>query len=241
MRVFIMKKKTLIKAGLFALAFIAAVIYTVSAVTKDADVFSDNGLCLKTIEGEKNAVALTFDTAFGEDYTRDILKTLQEKGAKATFAVMGRWAEQNPELVKEIINSGNEIISHSMNHEYYNEIGADKAVKDALCARELLKLEFGIETDMIRPPYGQANDAVLQALHDEGFIPVGWSTDSEDWRGDSKDNVKDRVLSNAKGGSIIVMQNNCKNSADALSEIIDGLYDMNYECITLTKLEGDNA
>ena len=64
MRVFIMKKKTLIKAGLFALVFIAAVIYTVSAVTKDADVFSDNGLCLKTIEGEKNAVAFLFGTKF---------------------------------------------------------------------------------------------------------------------------------------------------------------------------------
>ena len=238
MRVFIMKKKTLLRIAACAAVLIAAAIYIISAAGGEVTAFSDNGLVLTHADDADSAVALTFDTSFGEDHTEDILEILKKKGAKATFAVMGMWAQENPEKVDIMIDAGHEVISHSMTHERYDDLGTEKAVDDAVAARELLKLDHGVKTDLIRTPYGSGSDAVFAALVESGFVPVGWSIDSQDWRGDGADNITRRVLDNVKNGSIIVMQNNNEQTVEALGSIIDGLYEMNYECVTVSKLGG---
>ena len=238
MRVFIMKKITLVKVVACVAVLIAAVIYTVTAVSADTTAFSDNGLCLTEVEGANSAVAITIDSSFGEDHTDDLLEILDKYGAKATFAVMGVWAEENPNQVKSMVKGGHEVISHSMTHERYDDLGAEGAVKDAVAARELLKMDFGVDTDLIRTPYGSGGDEVLANLVEKGFTPIGWSVDSQDWKGDGADNIANRVLNNVKNGSIIVLQNNNEQTVEALPKIIEGLYDMNYECVTISKLGG---
>lgn len=237
MRVFIMKRVTLFKIAACAIIIISAAVYTYCAfIGSDTPAFSDSGLCITRVQKADSAVALTFDTAFGKDQTTELLKILKDKGAKATFAVLGAWAEENPDIVDEIVSQGHEIISHSMMHERYNELGKEKALQDAIAAKEMLKLDFGIETNMIRTPYGAGDDEVYTALAEAGYVPIGWSVDAQDWRNDGADNIATRVLDNVNNGSIIVMQNNNIQTVEALPKIIDGLYDMNYECVTLTEL-----
>ncbi len=240
MRVLILKKKTLIKIAACAMVLIAACIYIACAAGDAATAFSDNGLVLTHVDDADSAVALTFDTAFGEDKTDEILEILKKKGAKATFAVMGKWAEENPQSVENIIKDGHEVISHSMTHERYDDLGSKKAVEDAIAAREFLKLEHGVETDLIRMPYGAGSDTVTAALVESGFVPVGWSIDSQDWRSDGADAIVGRVLNNAKNGSIIVMQNNNEQTVEALEQMIDGLYELNLECVTVSRLGGSS-
>ena len=54
-----------------------------------------------------------------------------------------------------------------------------------------------------------------------------------------KNNLDRRIKWQYSGETeIIVLQNNNEQTVEALPKIIEGLYDMNYECVTISKLGG---
>jgi peptidoglycan/xylan/chitin deacetylase (PgdA/CDA1 family) len=67
----------------------------------------------KGSNNEKAKVALTIDDV-PTIHTRSILNILSKHKAKATFFVIGNYAQQHPELIKEIIKQGHEIGNHTM-------------------------------------------------------------------------------------------------------------------------------
>jgi peptidoglycan/xylan/chitin deacetylase (PgdA/CDA1 family) len=58
-------------------------------------------------------VALTFDDGPNPPRTEQILEILRRADAKATFFVIGRWAERFPETVRRILADGHVIGNHS--------------------------------------------------------------------------------------------------------------------------------
>ena len=50
----------------------------------------------------------------GADNTQKILNVLADYGVKATFFVVGNWADQYPEQAKAIVDSGCELMNHSI-------------------------------------------------------------------------------------------------------------------------------
>ena len=50
----------------------------------------------------------------GADNTQKILDVLADYGIKATFFVVGNWADQHPEQAKAIVDSGCELMNHSI-------------------------------------------------------------------------------------------------------------------------------
>ena len=50
----------------------------------------------------------------GADNTQKILDVLADYGVKATFFVVGNWADQYPEQAKAIVDSGCELMNHSI-------------------------------------------------------------------------------------------------------------------------------
>jgi len=78
---------------------------------------------------DKN-VALTFDDGPNEKYTPMILKILQEKNVHATFFLIGRHAQQNPELVKQIYQAGHEIGNHTYSHKELTKIPSGEIKKE---------------------------------------------------------------------------------------------------------------
>jgi polysaccharide deacetylase family protein (PEP-CTERM system associated) len=51
-----------------------------------------------------------------EDSTRALLNLLRQRGAKATFFVVGEVAQRHPQLVQEIVAEGHELGCHGMSH-----------------------------------------------------------------------------------------------------------------------------
>lgn len=246
MRIFIMKKDTLIKIAAFAVIIVGAVFYARTVVNAEQPAFADSEdgvLCMLPAGGRD--VSLTIDTTFGDDVTDEILEVLRRHGAKATFAVMGAWAKENPEKVRAIIADGHEIISHSMTHERYNDMGPQGALADAKAAKEYLKTAFGTETSYIRLPYGVGNDEIIAALREGGFTPVKWSIDSKDWMGESADAISKRVLDNIEKGSIILFQNNNETTPEALDIILEKMGDNAYAAVRLSDItaheQGESA
>lgn len=238
MRIFVVKKNTLIRAAIFLLLVIGAIVYTQVAF-RDAKPASTESAVVPVcrVATDDKAVALTFDTAFGDaDCTEQILAVLKEKGAPATFFVMGLWANEYPEKMDALAQSGCEIASHSMNHTAYTELTETEMLSDAAQAAELIFDATGYDTELLRLPYGKFDTRTIMALQAQGYIPLKWSLDSKDWKGLSADKIADTVLSQAESGDIIMFQNNVPATPEALGAVIQGLKEQGFTLVTVSGL-----
>jgi|AGTN01.2.fsa_nt_gi Predicted xylanase/chitin deacetylase len=238
MRIFVVKKNTLIRAAVFLLLVIGAIVYTQVAFV-DAEPASTETAVMPVcrVATEDKVVALTIDTAFGDaDYSRQILAVLKEERAPATFFVMGLWAKEYPEAVDAMAQSGCEIASHSMTHAKYTELSEAEMLADAAEAAGLIFDMTGFDTEILRLPYGAFDTQTVMALQAQGYIPMKWSLDSKDWKGYDSGKIADIVLSQAENGDIIMFQSNMAATPEALSAVISGLREQGFTLVTVSDL-----
>lgn len=238
MRIFVVKKSTLIRAAVFVLLVVGAIVYTQVAFGGGAPVASTSeAMPVCRVATDDKMVALTFDTAFGDtDYTQQILDALDKEGTKATFFVMGLWADQNQEAAANMAAAGHEIASHSMKHTRYPDMTASDVLGDASDAADKIFQLTGFDPKVIRMPYGAFSTENIAALENGGYIPVKWSLDSKDWKGGDAKAISDEVLSKVKSGDIILFQNNMAATPEALPAIILGLREDGYKLVTLSEM-----
>jgi len=83
--------------------------------TKEIREFTKNN----NYEGNKKLVFLTFDDGPNTKISPQVLKTLKENNAHATFFLVGKnISEKNIHVVREILSNGNAIATHSFSHDY---------------------------------------------------------------------------------------------------------------------------
>ena len=70
----------------------------------------------KTLPLEDHEVVLTFDDGPLPKYSNQILDILAAHCAKATFFLVGRQANDNPEGVRKVRDAGHTVATHSQNH-----------------------------------------------------------------------------------------------------------------------------
>ena len=238
MHIFVVKKATIIRAAVFVLLVVGAIVYTQVALGDAAPVMSKNeAMPICRVETDDMTVALTIDTAFGEtDYTVEILSALEDEGVRATFFVMGLWAKENSAALDAIARGGHEIASHSMNHERYPDLTQNEMIADADEAADLILAKTGYDTRIIRMPFGAFDTPSILALQNEGYIPVKWSLDSKDWKDYDAQKLIDSVLSDVQSGDIIMFQNNMEQTPKALPQIILGLRERGFRIVTISDL-----
>lgn len=238
MRIFVVKKSTLIRAAVFLLLVIGAIVYTQVAFGDTKPASTETAVMpVCRVATDDKVVALTFDTAFGDaDYTGQILTALKDEGAPATFFVMGLWAQEYPEEIDAMVQSGLEVASHSMSHTKYTELTETELLADASDASELIFDMTGFDSDLIRLPYGAFDTQTIMTLQAQGYIPMKWSLDSKDWKGYDANQIADTVLGQVESGDIIMFQNNMAATPEALAAIIAGLKEQGFTLVTVSDL-----
>lgn len=93
-----------------------------------------------------------------------ILDLLDKHEIKATFAVLGSVAEQHPELVKKIYDSGHEIASHAWSHKTLHELGRDAFEVEVKKSVELLRDITGEQPIGFRAPSFSIDNKTKWAL-----------------------------------------------------------------------------
>ena len=78
-----------------------ATIATFSAVTVGS-FNAQKKLPIYRVQTDEKKVALTFDCAWGIDYTDTLLSVMQEKGVKSTFFAVEFWVNKHPDYVEKI-------------------------------------------------------------------------------------------------------------------------------------------
>lgn len=200
-------------------------------------VFSPNKeLPIYSVDTEEKKVAISFDAAWGDKFTREILDILDEYDVKTTFFLVEFWVEKYPELVKEIDARGHEIGNHSSSHPYMSKLNDIQIVDELKKTEDKVNELIGKRTSLFRPPFGDYNDRLIKVCRENGYHVIQWNIDSLDWKERGVQPVVDRVIKNVDNGSIILFHNNAKYVTGYLPIVLKELKDKGYEIIPISEL-----
>lgn len=187
----------------------------------------------------KKRVALTFDDGPHPEMTRRFLALLAEKNVKATFFLLGPNVEKNPDIVKEIVESGHEVGNHSWNHPVLNKLTPEKIREQLEKTSQAITDASGAQVRLVRPPYGSVNKKVEDICDSLGAKIICWSIDTDDWRKTTtKEKMVETVKKNIRDGAIILMHDRFEKSYETTAEVIDALRAEGYEFVTVGELLG---
>lgn len=210
----------------------------------------------------KKLIALTFDDGPRTSYTARLLDELAKRHVPVTFFVNGRnfsppiTDAANVAVLQRMIAEGHEIGNHTYEHTTLKNLSADKVQEALFSLNEKVKDLVDYEMHLFRPPGGSYQQATLEAA--TGMTAVMWSVDSEDWRyvsdanikkvseseGISRDEAKakltrqvaDKVIRQAKNGSIVLFHDVHPASTDAALLVIDELLKQDFVFLTVSDL-----
>ena len=100
---------------------------------------------------EQKKVAITFDDGPDPEWTPKILDVLKQKGAKATFFLIGAEAQKYPGITKRIYNEGHEIGNHTFTHPDISNISKALLRSGTQPDRALLRGQAGSEAGALPP------------------------------------------------------------------------------------------
>ena len=180
--------------------------------------------------GEKY-VALTFDDGPRRVTTERLLDGLKERGAKATFFLIGQQIEDNAALVARMAEEGHQIGNHTWSHQRLDGILPDEAAQEVARTEAALEALLGGGEYWLRPPYGQVAEGV-----ELGVPMVKWCVDPWDWESRDAEKVTRAILDCVEPNSIILLHDIYSTSVDAALRVVDRLQEEGYWFVTVEEL-----
>ena len=193
-------------------------------------------LPIYSVQRDDRVVSLTFDAAWGNEDTQQLIDILDKYGIHTTFFVVGDWVDKYPESVKALSDAGNEVMNHSSSHAHFSQLSDEQIVSDITGCNEKIAAVTGVTPTLFRCPYGEYDDHVISAIRGMGMTPVQWNVDSLDWKGISADEIQGRVLKNITPGSIVLFHNAADNTPQALPGIIEALLADGYTIVPVSQI-----
>ncbi len=135
------------------------------------------------VQRDDKCVSLTFDAAWGNEDTQTLIDILDAYQAKATFFVVGDWAEKYPGSVKALADAGHDVMTHSDDHAHFNRLTAEQIVRNIDRSCDKIEAITGVRPTLFRAPYGEYDDHVIETVNGMGLHTIQWDVDSLDWKG----------------------------------------------------------
>ena len=239
MKIFLIKKRYLAAlAAVLSVFAITAVVNLPAAVTASV---STRQLPIYCVERDQKVVSISFDAAWGNEDTQELIDILEEYHVKATFFVVGDWVEKYPESVKALHDAGHEVMNHSNTHAHYNSLSAEEIIADVEACNDKIEAVTGVRPTLIRCPYGEYDDHVIAAIRSIGMEPIQWDVDSLDWKEISAGEITERVTSRIQPGSIVLFHNAALHTPEALPGILTYMIGQGYSEVPISEilLEGE--
>ncbi len=232
MRCLVITKKQLMFSICLFLALTIAVIGSVSVFAN-----SDRLLPIYCVETKKKQVAISFDAAWGNDDTEELISILKEYDVPATFFVVGAWVDKYPESVEALHKAGHQIQNHSNTHPHMPQLSREQMKDEIISCNEKIKKITGVTPTLLRPPYGDYDNALIETMNDLKMHTIQWDVDSLDWKENATpDTICQRVTNKVKNGSIVLFHNDADHTPEALPQILKCLKDEGYEFVFISDL-----
>ncbi len=236
MKIWVINKKRGWTVILCCALLILAVVFGRAATTPTANTERDLPIyCVQKGEDDK-VISISFDAAWGNEDTEELIKILDKYKVKTTFFVVGSWVDKYPESVKQLSDAGHEIMNHSNSHPHMTSLSKEQMIEEVTKCDDKIKKITGKKPTLFRAPYGDYDNAVIGAMRESGHYTIQWDVDSLDWKNLSAQEITERVVSKVKPGSIVLFHNAAKNTPEALPAILEKLQKDGYKIVPISEL-----
>ena len=215
-----------------------SLIYNYLGYNQLLNVFRNNSreLPVYCVETPEKKIAISFDAAWGANYTEDLLAILKKYDVKTTFFLVGFWVDKYPEMVKRIDEEGHEIGNHSSKHPHMSQLSKEQIVEELTKTSSKIEAITNKKVALFRPPFGDYNNRLVTTSRELGLQVIQWDVDSLDYKDYGADAIVKRVLSKVKNGSIVLFHNNATYTKDALPVILENLQKEGYKIVPISEL-----
>ncbi len=184
MRMITLTKKKIKRLTLAGALTAAAVAVGIGAVlTSVGTQATERLLPIYCVERGDKKISLTFDVAWENSNTQELIDTLDEYDARATFFVTGDWCDRYPEDVKMFADAGHEIQNHSDQHPHVKGANVNELISDTKAASLKIKDITGREPTLYRAPYGEYDNSLITTVQGMGMNVIQWDVETVDTDG----------------------------------------------------------
>lgn len=235
MKIFVFSRKSI---TLYAALAILLAVFTVAKSDGYIDAVSTNSrlLPIYSVQTDEKCVAITFDSAWEDKDTKEILAALSKNNAKATFFVTGDYLDRCGASAKAFFDAGHEIANHSDRHPHPNKMSEQELIDDTKKCEEKIFAVTGRQNTLYRSPYGEYNNQTVSTINSMGYSFIQWDADSLDYKGLSAEEITERICKRVKNGSIILFHTGTENTAAALEMLLPKLAGQGYGFKTVSEL-----
>ena len=142
------------------------------------------------------------------------------------------------DMVKEIYARGHDLGNHSENHKQMSKLSEAEQIQEISAVDAKIKEITGYDCFLFRPPYGDYNSTLIKTTYGINHYPIQWDVDSLDWKDYGVSNIIKTVTQHKAlgNGSIILMHNGAKYTAQALETVITSLQEQGYTLVPISQL-----
>lgn len=211
-------------------------VYTDTSGEIPRDIWNDlDNETKEAVADGRKYVALTFDDGPRYETTSALLDGLQERGAQATFFLIGTQIQcsGNEELLLRMKTEGHQIGNHTYSHMRLLDAQPNSILEEIQKNDVILENLLGEGEYWLRPPYGLIDKKGTEVVKTP---MIYWTLDPEDWKLLDAKRVADCVVKNVEDGDIILLHDFYPSSVEAALEIIDRLQPEGYVFVTVEEL-----
>jgi peptidoglycan-N-acetylglucosamine deacetylase len=146
-----------------------------------------------TAPARPGEMALTFDDGPNPAWTPRLLDLLARHDIRATFFLLGGFAQAEPELVRRIAAAGHLIGNHTWSHPHLSSTPTAKIREELVRTSETLEQMTGAKVKYFRPPFGARRPSVFRIARELGLMPVLWNAMTSDWSEPSAERIAGRL------------------------------------------------
>lgn len=130
---------------------------------------------------DRKVVYLTFDDGPHPPETERVLDVLRERGARATFFLIGSKVSGNEAVLRRMLEEGHALGLHTYSHAgTFPLLSFDKMLADVNEGKRAVESVAGKKISLFRPPFGVTNPTIAKVIRTLGMQTVGWDVRSFD-------------------------------------------------------------
>lgn len=192
---------------------------------------------------DRKVVYLTFDDGPHPPETERVLDVLRERGARATFFLIGSKVSGNEAVLHRMLEEGHALGLHTYSHAgTFPLLSFDKMLADVNEGKRAVESVAGKKISLFRPPFGVTNPTIAKVVRTLGLQTVGWDVRSFDtmFCKSSEHSCKqsghdwyvpvvERIMKQVRPGSVILLHDRLDGASSLLALLLDSLAASGYD------------
>ncbi|MCX4989208.1 MULTISPECIES: bifunctional polysaccharide deacetylase/glycosyltransferase family 2 protein [unclassified Streptomyces] len=207
----------------------------------------DNGTA-KTQSVPKKTIVLTFDDGPTANWTPEVLEVLEKNDVEATFFMVGSMVSRYPDVVKTLVDQGNEVGIHTFTHVDLSYQSTTRLQRELKQTQLALAGAAGVTTTLFRAPYSSEINAVdnyswpvYKELGGLGYTSVFVDTDSDDWKKPGVSKIVKWATPKKNQGAIVLMHDAGGDRSQTVEALGVYIKKMKAKGYTFTTVSGAQA